>query len=66
MALTKTDAIDAALESGELAVQYQDKRVTYRSVEELKAARALIDGEMNPQKSPRVRRYATRAGWDGS
>lgn len=38
--------IDRAISSGELEVQYRDRRVTYRSVDELKKARALILGEL--------------------
>lgn len=65
MAWTQTDldAIDAAIASGELVVQYQDKRVTYRSIEELKAARAMIVGEVATKKPPTLRHYATKTGW---
>ncbi len=59
-----TDAIYAALASGELTVQYQDKRVTYRSVEELKSALAILQSEVTPQTTPRLRRYAYKTGWN--
>lgn len=44
MAFTPTDlaAIDAAIASGELSVEVSGKRVTYRSMDDLLKARALI------------------------
>lgn len=44
MAFTSTDldAIEAAIASGQLRVDYQDRSVTYRSVGELLRARDLI------------------------
>ena len=48
MAFTTTQlaAIEAALASGELTVEYDGKRVTYRSMAELRQARDLIRGEL--------------------
>ncbi|MEJ1365634.1 MAG: hypothetical protein RPU42_11205 [Candidatus Sedimenticola sp. (ex Thyasira tokunagai)] len=48
MAYTQTDldAIDAAIASGELEVAYSDRRVRYRSISELKTARAIIQKEL--------------------
>lgn len=48
MAFTSTDldAVDAALASGELAVEVNGKRITYRSVDELVTARRLISAEL--------------------
>lgn len=61
---TDIDRIDAALASGELVVQHSDgRRITYRSVEELKAARALIMGEVIPPTVPLQRRIITKPGW---
>jgi hypothetical protein len=36
------DSIEAAIAEGALTVQYQDKRVTYRSLEEMWAIRGRI------------------------
>lgn len=48
MAFTTTQlaAIEAALASGELTVEYDGKRVTYRSMADLVTARDLIRGEL--------------------
>ena len=35
-------AVETAIATGELTVEYNGRRVTYRSVEELKSARDLI------------------------
>ena len=66
MAWTQTDldAVEAAIASGELTVQHSDgRRITYRSIDELKAARSLIKGEISPPTTPRLRRIITRPGW---
>ncbi len=44
MAFTKDDidAIDAAIASGELTVDYGDRKVGYRSISDLKRAKAHI------------------------
>lgn len=44
MPFTSTDlsAVDAAIASGELAVEVNGKRITYRSVDDLMKARAAI------------------------
>ena len=49
MAFTSSDlaAIESAIASGELSVQYADRRVTYRSVDELLKARELIAKALN-------------------
>lgn len=48
MAFTLDDLakIEAAIASGELSIEYNDKRVTYRSTYELLRARSLIRGEL--------------------
>jgi len=66
MAWTQTDldAIEAALASGELTIQHSDgRRITYRTIQELKAARALVKGELTPPTVARQRRIVTRPGW---
>jgi hypothetical protein len=44
MAFTQADldALDAAIASGELSVGYGDRRVTYRSLDELLRAREIM------------------------
>lgn len=46
MAFTQTqlDAIDAAIASGELTIEYNGERTTYRSIDELMKARAIVAG----------------------
>lgn len=44
--LNQLNALDAALASGQLSVNYDGKSVTYRSVSELVLARNLIKGEL--------------------
>lgn len=42
-------AIDAAIASGERTVQFSDRMVTYRSIQELTEARAIIAGKIRDQ-----------------
>lgn len=44
MAFTQTqlDAIDAAIASGELTIEYDGERTTYRSIDELLKARTIV------------------------
>lgn len=44
--VTQLAAVEAALASGELTVEYDGKRVTYRNVSELRDARDLIRAEL--------------------
>jgi len=48
MSFTTSDltAIERAIASGELVVQYADKRIEYRSVAQLRQAREMIRGEL--------------------
>lgn len=43
---TQLTAVEAAIASGELVVQYDGRRVEYRSMQELIAARDLIKAEL--------------------
>jgi roadblock/LC7 domain-containing protein len=43
---TQLTAIEAAIASGELRVQYDGKSVEYRSMDELRAARDLIRADL--------------------
>lgn len=49
------DAIDNAIKSGELTVKFDDTSVTYRSMDELQKARALIKYEI---KGPQRKTYS--------
>ena len=57
------DALDAAIASGEREVSYDNKRVIFRSISELKQARAIVASDVDPPTTPRVRRYAYITGW---
>ena len=50
-ALTKTDleALDSAIATGELTVEFNGRRVTYRSVPELLQARAHVAAVLSNQ-----------------
>jgi hypothetical protein len=54
MALSQSDLdrLDVAIASSELRVEVDGRSVTYRSVEELKAARAHVAGVIAQQASP--------------
>lgn len=41
------NAIDAALASGEKVIQYNGKRIEYRSIDELLKARQVVAAELN-------------------
>ena len=43
---TQLQALEDAIASGELVVEYDGKRVTYRSMTELITARDLVKGEL--------------------
>lgn len=51
MALTQTDldALDTAIATGELTVEFNGRRVTYRSVPELLQARAHVAAVLSRQ-----------------
>lgn len=48
MAFTTTDlsAVESAIATGELTVEIDGKRVTYRSIDELKTARNIITSSL--------------------
>jgi len=56
MAFTQTDidALDRAIASGELTVETAGRRIVYRSVDELKAARSMITAEIATAASGRT------------
>ena len=60
---TQLAAIEAAIASGELSVEYDGKRVQYRSMSELMKARDTIKGELEAAGTLAVayprRSYAT-------
>lgn len=53
MAFTSDDlaALDRAIASGELTVRTGDRMVTYRSIDELKAARELVTAGLAAQSA---------------
>jgi len=59
------DALREALASGVLTVQYGDKRVTYRSVSELREALAEVEAALARDAGTRVRqiRVTTAKGF---
>ncbi|WP_421885167.1 phage head-tail joining protein [Methylibium sp.] len=58
MAFTQAnlDAVDAAIASGELTVSHNGRTVTYRSMADLKAARAMIVEDLAAQAAPNAAR----------
>lgn len=60
MSFTNADltAVDTAIATGELTVEVNGRRVTYRSMDDLERARTLIKGELAAQ-SPNA---STRRG----
>lgn len=48
MAYTQTDldAVKAAIASGELTIEHNGRKVTYRSMADLERAKAIIEGEL--------------------
>lgn len=66
MSFTQTDLdnINAAIAAGEMTVETQGRRVTYRSIDELLKARATIQADMatgaSASTSPRRGTFAVR------
>ena len=60
MAWTSTDitAIENAIASGELTVQYQDRRIVYRSLSELLRARDVIQAAINAASATTTKNIA--------
>ena len=70
MAFSASDliAIETAIKSGELEVEYGDRRVKYRSVSELMKAYELIKGAVNEPSATSSRkakqvRFASQRGF---
>ncbi len=53
---TQIDALKAAIATGAREVWYGDKRVAYRSLDEMKQTLSIMENEVNGQK-PSRRRY---------
>lgn len=65
MAFTQTDLdnINAAIATGEMTVEVNGRRVTYRSIHELERARSIIQGDLataSPSSSPRRGNFTVR------
>ena len=61
MAFTQAqlDALDAAIVSGELSVEYPNGSVKYRSLEEMLEIRDLLAGDLGLNDSKITRKYAS-------
>jgi hypothetical protein len=59
MAFTQSDltAIENAIKTGTLSVQYKDRTVTYRSLNELQKIKALIEKDLLAASSAGTRMY---------
>lgn len=68
MAYTSADLtrIEAAIAGAELEVQYADKRVKYRSMDELRAARGEILKGLQSAAGPAQRTVRLRHGGKGA
>ncbi len=52
------DALDSAIAEGALTVKYQDKSITYRSLEEMLRVRNMMAESMNVSSGNQSRRVA--------
>ena len=52
------DAIEAAIASGELTVRFGDRTVTYRSMDELLRARAVVNDAVSAASGTTVDRFS--------
>ena len=59
MAFTQADldAINEAIASGAVEVEYADKKVRYRSLDDMKRVRTEIENELSPNGRRCSRRY---------
>jgi hypothetical protein len=51
------EALQEALASGTLTVTYEGRSITYRSVQELQRAIAVVQNALNQQSGKRTRQY---------
>ena len=51
---TQLDALKSALASGKLQIRFGEKMVTYRSVDELRKAIAIVEAEVNATTRTKV------------
>jgi hypothetical protein len=63
MAFTQAqlDALDAAIAGGELTVKYQDKQVTYRSLDEMTRIRDMMRKDLGLVTATSTRVYASHS-----
>jgi len=54
----QVDAIETAIASGELTVRFGDRTVTYRSMEELLQARAVIKNALDAEAGTATDRFS--------
>ena len=64
MAYTQShlDALQEALSRGTLPVTFEGRSMTYRSVQELQRAIAVVQSSLNQQSGKRVRQYQLSGG----
>jgi hypothetical protein len=55
---TQLDAVEAAIASGELTVRFGDRTVTYRSMDELLQARAVIKDSLAAEAGTTINRFS--------
>ena len=55
---TQLDAVEAAIASGELTVRFGDRTVTYRSMDELLKARAVIQEALDAESGTTTDRFS--------
>ncbi len=61
MAFTQSDidALKSAMASGELSVQFQDKSVRYRSINEMQSVLAMMEREVGSGGASSSRRFVS-------
>lgn len=57
------DNLEAAINGGELIVQFADRRVEYRSLDEMERILAKLRAEVSGETPRRSVRVATKSGW---
>lgn len=55
------DALTKAIAQGALSVEYGDKKVTYRSLDDMLRLKKIMEGEINTSTAKSTRRYAEQS-----
>lgn len=66
MAFTQAqlDALNEAIAQGVLEVEYADKKVRYRSLEEMRSIRDEMNAQLNPSTRKTYSYPKYRSGWE--